>query len=120
MFVPGGRVSVSYPARNPLNGSFPSTEKPQFKKGCTVNVAFACLGFSIMTGMTLFYRLENRRRDRIEGGRPQPGTQLQTQEKFDLAPGELQDLSDDSANVHRLPIRAIDSRSCNCPLVGPK
>jgi hypothetical protein len=68
--------------------SFPSTEKPQYKKGCTVNVAFASLGFCIMTGMTLYYRMENRRRDKIEGGRPEKGTQLETVEKFDLAPGQ--------------------------------
>jgi hypothetical protein len=68
--------------------SFPSTEKPQYKKGCTVNVAFASLGFCIMTGMTLYYRMENRRRDKVEGGRPVPGTQLETVEKFDLAPGK--------------------------------
>jgi hypothetical protein len=42
-----------------------------------------------MTGMTLYYRMENRRRDKVEGGRPQPGTQLETVEKFDLAPGEF-------------------------------
>jgi hypothetical protein len=41
-----------------------------------------------MTGMTLYYRAENRRRDKVEGGRPLPGTQLETLEKFDLAPGE--------------------------------
>lgn len=71
-----------------LTYSFPSTEKPQYKKGCTVNVAFASLGFCIMTGMTLYYRMENRRRDKVEGGRPVPGTQLETVEKFDLAPGK--------------------------------
>jgi hypothetical protein len=41
-----------------------------------------------MTGMTLYYRMENRRRDKVEGGRPVPGTQLETVEKFDLAPGK--------------------------------
>jgi hypothetical protein len=51
-------------------------------------MAFACLGFCIMTGMTIYYRAENRRRDKVEGGRPIPGTQLETLEKFDLAPGK--------------------------------
>ena len=66
---------------------FPSKEKPQFKKGCTVNIAFACLGLCIMLGMTTFYRLENKRRDKVEGGRPPKGAHLNTIEEFDLAPG---------------------------------
>jgi hypothetical protein len=85
--LPVSKPSESESLADPL--SFPSTEKPQFKKGCTVNVAFACLGFCIMIGMTTYYRLENGRRDKLEGGRPQPGTQLETMEKFDLAPGEI-------------------------------
>lgn len=42
-----------------------------------------------MIGMTTYYRLENRRRDKVEGGRPQPGTQLETVKQFDLAPGKI-------------------------------
>lgn len=41
-----------------------------------------------MTAMTSWYRYENRRRDKVEGGRPVPGTHLNTMEQYDLAPGE--------------------------------
>lgn len=37
--------------------------------------------------MTLYYRAENKRRDRIEGGRPVEGTVLNVIEEHDLAPG---------------------------------
>ena len=67
------------------NLSFPSPEGPQFTKGCTVNVAFACLGLVIASSMTIYYRLENKRRDRVEGTtRP---AAMETHTKFDLAPG---------------------------------
>jgi hypothetical protein len=39
--------------------------------------------------MTTFYRLENRRRNKLEGGEPIRGAASQTMTKFDLAPGEL-------------------------------
>jgi hypothetical protein len=68
-------------------GRFPSKEKPQFKKGCSINVAFACIGFTIVTCMSIYYRWENRRRDKVEGGRPPVGAHLEVIEKFDLAPG---------------------------------
>lgn len=67
--------------------SFPTAQGPKFTKGIALNVAFQSLGFLIAIGMTLYYRWENRRRDRIEGGRPPAGTVLETIEKHDLAPG---------------------------------
>ena len=68
--------------------SFPSNESPQFSKGCIVNITFQCLGLVIVAGMSLWYRWENKRRDKVEGGRPPMGTALDTIEKFDLAPGK--------------------------------
>lgn len=70
-----------------LTNSFPSKEGPQYHKGCTVNVTFACLGLCIMLGMTTYLRLENKRRDKVEGGRPPKGSHIETLEQFDLAPG---------------------------------
>lgn len=66
---------------------FPSKEGPQFHKGCILNITFQCLGLLIMLGMTTYFRLENKRRDKVEGGRPPKGSYLETFEKFDLAPG---------------------------------
>ncbi|ORX37396.1 major facilitator superfamily domain-containing protein [Kockovaella imperatae] len=66
---------------------FPSTEKPQFRKGCIINVAFQCLGLVLVLGMSLYYRWENKRRDKVEGGRPPRGAALDTMEQHDLAPG---------------------------------
>ncbi len=39
--------------------------------------------------MTLYYRMENKRRDRVEGGRPAKGAVLDVIEQHDLAPGEF-------------------------------
>ncbi|KAL7419304.1 hypothetical protein Q5752_006141 [Cryptotrichosporon argae] len=66
---------------------FPTAEGAQFTKGCSVNLAFQALGFTIAACMTLWYRWENRRRDRVEGGRPPKGTPLDVLDKHDLAPG---------------------------------
>jgi hypothetical protein len=57
-------------------------------KGITLNLAFQALGFVIAMGMTAYYRWENRRRDREEGGPPAEGAVLNTMEEFDLAPGK--------------------------------
>jgi hypothetical protein len=37
--------------------------------------------------MSVYYRWENTRRDRVEGGRPPKGTVLNVIEEHDLAPG---------------------------------
>ncbi|GAA5861871.1 hypothetical protein JCM1840_006860 [Sporobolomyces johnsonii] len=52
---------------------FPSHEGPKFIKGASVNIAFQSLGLCIALGMTIYYRLENRRRDKVEGGRLSKG-----------------------------------------------
>ncbi|KAJ9103229.1 hypothetical protein QFC21_002652 [Naganishia friedmannii] len=67
--------------------SFPSKQGPRFVKGITLNLAFQALGFVIAMGMTAYYRWENKRRDRVEGGPPAEGAVLNTMEEFDLAPG---------------------------------
>lgn len=66
---------------------FPSHEKPGFRKGCIVNIAFQALGLVLAMAMTAYYRTENRRRDKVEGGRPPKGTPLEVIELHDLAPG---------------------------------
>jgi hypothetical protein len=40
-----------------------------------------------MLFMTTWLRFENRRRDKVEGGRPPKGSHIETLEQFDLAPG---------------------------------
>jgi hypothetical protein len=66
---------------------FPKAEGPKFVKGASLNIAFQCLGLFIAAGMTIFYRVENRRRDRVEGGPPQEGVVLDVITQYDLAPG---------------------------------
>ncbi|WRT64333.1 uncharacterized protein IL334_001265 [Kwoniella shivajii] len=66
---------------------FPTKEGPQYKKGATVNIAFQALGLLLVLAMTTYYRWENKRRDKVEGGRPPQGTHLNVVEEYDLAPG---------------------------------
>lgn len=67
--------------------SFPSHQGPKYTKGIALNLAFQTLGLIICLGMTTYYRLENKRRDTVEGGRPPTGTVLNVIEEHDLAPG---------------------------------
>lgn len=66
---------------------FPAEEGPRWKKGFGVNLAFSCLAICLALGMSLHYRRENRRRDQVEGGRPEKGAVLNVIELHDLAPG---------------------------------
>ncbi|GAA5971283.1 hypothetical protein JCM11641_008293 [Rhodosporidiobolus odoratus] len=67
---------------------FPSNEGPRFIKGASVNIAFQCLGLLIALCMTLYYRAENKRRDRVEGGRPPKGTRIEgCRTEYDKAVG---------------------------------
>lgn len=68
---------------------FPSAEGPQYIKGASINIAFNALGLIIAVIMTIYFRWENRRRDKKEGGRPIRGTYLDVGNKYDLAPGKL-------------------------------
>lgn len=67
--------------------SFPSSEKPRYVRGICLNIAFQILGLIIALSMTMYYRWENKRRDRIEGGRPAEGETLNVVEEHDLATG---------------------------------
>jgi len=67
--------------------SFPSDEGPTYTKGCILNMSFQCLGLFIALGMTAYYRYENRRRDKVEGGRPAKGEHINVIEEHDLAVG---------------------------------
>ena len=66
---------------------FPAHQGPQFKEGCIVNIVFAIFGCCLVGGVTTYLRWENRRRDRVEGGKPAPGAIVNTLDEFDLAPG---------------------------------
>jgi hypothetical protein len=67
--------------------SFPKTQKPKFTKGICLNIAFQTFGFCIAIAMTLFYRRENKRRNKIEG-EPIKGEVVNVVEEHDLAKGE--------------------------------
>ncbi|KAK7033278.1 major facilitator superfamily domain-containing protein [Favolaschia claudopus] len=66
---------------------FPSSESPHFVKGTSINLAFSGLGLVLSLGMTIYYRMENRRRDRVEGGRPPRDMPVNVVEEYDLAKG---------------------------------
>ncbi|WVO16886.1 hypothetical protein L204_104572 [Cryptococcus depauperatus] len=66
---------------------FPKKEGPQYRKGASVNLAFQALGLIIALAMTSYYRWENRRRDKVEGGSPPKGTPINVLEDHDLAIG---------------------------------
>ncbi|KAJ7675567.1 major facilitator superfamily domain-containing protein [Mycena rosella] len=66
---------------------FPTPEGPRYTKGCATNIAFSVLGLLLTIGMTIFYRIENKRRDKVEGGRPPKDMPLNVVEEYDLARG---------------------------------
>jgi len=66
---------------------FPSNEGPRWHKGFGVNLAFNLLAVIISLGLTAWFRWENKRRDRAEGGRPPAGTKQNFQDQYDLSPG---------------------------------
>lgn len=68
--------------------SFPTSQGPKFTKGITINIAFQGLGFILALAMSAYFRWENKRRDRVEGGRPNKDAALNVIEEFDLAPGK--------------------------------
>jgi MFS family permease len=67
---------------------FPSSEGPQYVPGVSVNIAFQCFGALVAVLMSLYYRRENARRDRVEGGRPESSGNLDVQADFDRAKGK--------------------------------
>ena len=60
---------------------------PQYTKGATLNIAFQVLGLLIAIGMTVYYRMENKKRDEAEGGRPPKGDRLDFGDRYDLVHG---------------------------------
>ncbi|BGO98287.1 putative High-affinity nicotinic acid transporter (putative) [Rhodotorula toruloides] len=56
---------------------FPKAEGPRFVKGESVNLAFQAFGLVIALGMTLYFRWENARRDKREGGQPVKGMRVE-------------------------------------------
>jgi hypothetical protein len=91
---------------------FPSNEGPSYTKGCIINIAFQSFGLLIALAMTTYYRLENKRRDREEGGRPVVGTHLETHEFYDKAPGELAGACSWVLLIFRLPIHCLGESRC--------
>lgn len=67
--------------------SFPDSEEPRYIKGISLNIAFNALGIFISLGMSLYYKIENARRDRVEGGRRLEGKIMNVVEEHDLARG---------------------------------
>lgn len=68
---------------------FPTNEAPAWHKGFGLNLAFSVLAIIISLGMSVYYRMENRRRDIAEGGPPPEGVVLDVVNQHDLAPGEF-------------------------------
>jgi hypothetical protein len=66
---------------------FPTNEGPAWRKGFGVNLAFNLLAITIALGLTVYYRMENKKRDDREGGRPPIGTPQNFQD-YDLSPGK--------------------------------
>ena len=53
-----------------------------------MNVAFQCLGLVLVVAMSLYYRMENKHRDQVEGGKPAFGQKVDVIDKYDQAPGQ--------------------------------
>lgn len=57
-------------------------------RGSAVNMAFAVAGMVLAASLSVYYRVENRRRDEQEGGRPAPGIPIEDLDTlYDRAPG---------------------------------
>ncbi|ORY82359.1 major facilitator superfamily domain-containing protein [Leucosporidium creatinivorum] len=66
---------------------FPSAEGPRYVKGNLLNIAFQSLGFCLALFHYVYFKWENARRDRVEGGKPEKGAILDTLDLYDKAPG---------------------------------
>jgi hypothetical protein len=67
---------------------FPTSQKPTWHVGFGLNLAFSVLAIILSLGMTMHYHMENKRRDRVEGGPPAKGVVLDVINQHDLAPGK--------------------------------
>jgi hypothetical protein len=68
---------------------FPTNEKPKWHKGFGLNLGFTLLAIMLSLAMSAYYRMENRRRDRIEGGPPAEGDVVDVINEHDLARGNF-------------------------------
>jgi hypothetical protein len=59
---------------------FPTADAPRWRLGFGLNLGFSC-------AMIVYYRYENARRDKEEGGPPRPGQKVEAAKLHDLAPG---------------------------------
>lgn len=68
---------------------FPSNEGPQYVKGAAINIAFQALGLLIAFAMTMYFRIENKRRNKREGNAGMgAGGPVDVHDQYDLAPGK--------------------------------
>jgi hypothetical protein len=67
---------------------FPTSQKPTWHVGFGLNLAFSLLAIILSLGMSAYFRMENKRRDRVEGGPPAGGVVLDVINQHDLAPGK--------------------------------
>ncbi|ORX39540.1 MFS general substrate transporter [Kockovaella imperatae] len=66
---------------------FPSKDNPRWPLGFGMNLAFSFAAILTAAFMTVWYRMENQRRDRNEGGPPLSGSKVEQAKLHDLAPG---------------------------------
>ncbi|QRV98186.1 major facilitator superfamily transporter [Ceratobasidium sp. AG-Ba] len=66
---------------------YPSRERPSYKRGFAICCGFAWWGAFLALVLSFLLHLENRRRDRREGGRPTPGETPNTAIHADKAEG---------------------------------
>ncbi|EIM88795.1 MFS general substrate transporter [Stereum hirsutum FP-91666 SS1] len=64
---------------------FPNTDKPRYIRGFSVSCGLSFFGALCAIILTIHYRYENARRDRVYGKR-EPGAKVDTQELADRAP----------------------------------
>ena len=66
---------------------FPSKHGPQYISGVSINIAFQLFGACLALFMTMWYRVQNRKRGTAEGGRPASQEGLDIKTHFENAPG---------------------------------
>ena len=66
---------------------FPSSDKPLWRKGFALNLAFNALAIAVAIVLFVCLRMENARRDRKEGPRPPNMADVDVHTYNDLAPG---------------------------------
>lgn len=66
---------------------FPTADAPRWHLGFGLNLGFSCAAIVVTAAMIVYYRYENARRDKEEGGPPRPGQKVEVAKLHDLAPG---------------------------------